>query len=759
MDNNSVVVIKGQPGCGKSTQVPQYIMESCAARQSATDCNVVVTQPRRISAIALAERVAYERDEQVGDVVGYHVRLHAKHPRYQDGYILFCSTGMLVRKMIGDSALQGVTHVIVDEAHERDTYVDFLLLLLKRALQLNPSLKVIIMSATINAELFTRFFNDCPSISIPGFTYPVEHHFLDDRFRSMLEYQGVKFENEDVERPTVNIEAVVRMVTWIDENKPEGAILVFLPGWVEIRTVMEEIAALTYASHFMVVPAHSRLSSEDQKRIFERPTGGRRKVILSTNIAETSLTIDDVVYVIDSGAVKEERMDLKSGLVCLDNQWVSQANVLQRRGRAGRVRPGESYHLFTENMFHSLDQFPTPMIKRTPLTRSVLDVKMYTKDENIKQFLSCLPEPPGEEAVNQAVGVLQSMGALDLDENLTPLGKRIYKFPLDPYLSKALVHACIFKCVSPMLTIATLLAADYSMFENTLGLKGRVRLVKQRHSPASDHIASARLYHEWEYLDWASPAESRADCQLKGLSYRNMDRTRQLRKLHGELLNATKLIPEGENINDMSAPSNQFSHYDELVKSVLLSGLGKFLIFQKPLRKRSLGLRTLDGSPAVVSSESVNSKFKELPTPFLTYYKSMSSAERRAVIVHESSLLSPVSVVLFMPGVLTLKNMAGLENDKSVISVEGSKPVYIVVNQKEGEQLLHLRQVVWNVLEYLVEHEGRPRDVEQYKSICRFRDDLLPILANLTSEEGANIDFTESGELRTEPPYDRIQSG
>ncbi|XP_054278787.1 ATP-dependent RNA helicase DHX30-like isoform X2 [Macrosteles quadrilineatus] len=759
VENNSFVVIKGEPGCGKSTQVPQYIFETFAADREATDCNIVVTQPRRISAISLAERVAYERDEQVGDVVGYHVRLYAKHPKYRDGYILFCSTGMLVQKMVSDAGLSGVTHVIVDEAHERDIPVDFLLLLLKRAQEQNPALKVIIMSATINAELFTKFFNDCPSISIPGFTFPVQHRFLDNELRTMLRRQGAQFEEEG-DRPVVNIEAVLGMIDWIDRNKPDGAILVFLPGWLEIKTVMERLQELPNAEKFIVVPAHSKLSNDDQKRIFHVPDAGYRKVILSTNIAETSLTINDVVYVVDSGAVKEERMDLKTGLVCLDNQWASQANVRQRRGRAGRVKPGESYHLYTEDKYNSLEQFPTPEINRIPLTRSVLDVKMHTKDENISQFLSQLPEPPRLESVTQAVRVLQAMGALDEDENLTPLGKRIYKLPLDPYLSKALVHACLFKCVGPILSVVTVLSADYSLFENSLGLKSSMRQMKQKFSPSSDHIALARLYHQWEQLDWQDPSVARDDCREKGIVYKSMDRTRQLRSLHAELLVAARLVPEGTDVNDLSAPFNKFSPYDELLKSVLLTGLGKLLLSSQPTgRKKGITIRTIDGTPTIISSESVNSKFKELPTPFLTYFKSMSSTERRAIIVHESSLLSPLTVILFQPGVVTLKKMDGLEDDKSVIAIESSKPVNIIVGQKEGEQLLHLRQVIWNVLEYLVENQGSPRDLEQFLTISEFRDKLLDVLANITTEQGSNLDYTEAGELRTEPVYQRSYRG
>lgn len=235
----------------------------------------------------------------MGDVVGYQVRLKAALPQPPGGAVLYCSTGILLRRLQSNPGLIGASHVILDEAHERDVNTDVLLVLLRRALALNPKLHVIVMSATINAELFQKYFDNAPMLHVPGFAHPVQSFFLED-----LSIPGVNVNSDMSNLPAVDCHQVATLIRWVDRNRPDGAILCFLPGWAEIVTVTKHLG--NDGSH-LILPVHSRLTHEEQRRIFYTPMPGVRKIILATNIAETSITINDVIYVIDTGAHKEQR--------------------------------------------------------------------------------------------------------------------------------------------------------------------------------------------------------------------------------------------------------------------------------------------------------------------------------------------------------------------------------------------------------------------------------------------------------------------
>lgn len=332
LENNQVLLIEGDTGCGKTTQVPQFIMDNFVQNENATDCNILVSEPRRISAISLADRIAYERGEEVGDVVGFQVRLEQTLPK-EPGGILFCTTGILLRKLQSNPNLEGCSHVILDEAHERQIDTDMLMILLRRALKRNPNLKVLIMSATINAHMFQKYFN-CSAVKVPGRLYPVKMHFLEDieTLPNIQKYQSYDYRyKNDNERLSVDFEKVVQVIKWISLNKPPGAILCFLPGWNEITKVqsMLEYSPLKTEKQ-LVLPIHSKVSHNEQRKIFEHTSADMRKIILATDIAETGITVSDVVYVIDSAIRKESRWDENKDLLCISNRWVSQANIHQR---------------------------------------------------------------------------------------------------------------------------------------------------------------------------------------------------------------------------------------------------------------------------------------------------------------------------------------------------------------------------------------------------------------------------------------------
>ncbi|PIK35179.1 putative ATP-dependent RNA helicase DHX30 [Apostichopus japonicus] len=451
LENNCVVVLCGETGCGKTTQVPQFILDSYLEKREGAKCNIVVTQPRRISAISVAERVTVERGERIGDTVGYQVRLksHLPHP---NGCILYCTTGILLKKLQSNPTLEGISHIVVDEVHERDINIDFLLVLLKSALRSNPNLTLLLMSASINAEMFSRYFDGCPLISVPGRMYQVQEYFLPE-VMDRLQEAGIRHHRQSVnlgdeaEKPETDHDLVVDVVKYLDQVKPPGAILVFLPGWQDIKTVNDRLRNTLRkdGEARYIFPVHSSIPLSEQQQIFQRPPEGRRKIVLATNIAETSITIDDVVYVVNTGSHKEQRYKMNLGVSCLDLFWVSKANIIQRKGRAGRCQPGECYHLFKHETFEMLDSYEMPEILRVPLEQIVIMSKVHGPHLPAVEFLSQALQPPAQRSVEKAVSELQELDILDKQENLTLLGKRISHIGTEPRLAKALVMSTIFR--------------------------------------------------------------------------------------------------------------------------------------------------------------------------------------------------------------------------------------------------------------------------------------------------------------------------
>jgi HrpA-like RNA helicase len=367
----------------KTTQVPQLVLDNFVLQNRGSETNIIVTQPRRISAIGVSERIALERGERIGDTCGYSIKLEKKMSKKTR--LLLCTTGILLRRLQCDPDLASVSHVFVDEVHERDLNTDFLLIILKDLLARRKSLKLVLMSATLNSERFQGFFHGfcCEVVSIPGRAHPVQEFRLEDILRQtgyeVKEHSDyvVKKSSSSTNRLTksalrkmyfpkgydtkvihslsivdeavINYELLADLLEHISLNKDEGAILVFLPGMAEIAKAIDEMRRkeLFQSEQVLVYPLHSALSTSEQTAVFNVPPSGVRKIVVATNIAETSITIEDVVYVIDAGRVKESRRDEVKETPALVECWVSRASAKQRRGRAGRVRPGIAYHMYS----------------------------------------------------------------------------------------------------------------------------------------------------------------------------------------------------------------------------------------------------------------------------------------------------------------------------------------------------------------------------------------------------------------------------
>lgn len=404
---------------------------------------------------------------------------------------MYCTTGILLRRLQSDPKLEDCSHILLDEAHERDVNTDLLMNLLRHALHHNPKLKLIIMSATIDTGTFQEYFKNATAIHIPGFTYHVKQHFLEDirgvdlrRTQSMCSGQS----------PYVVAEDVADVIRYIHATQREGAILCFLPGWEEITNVKRLIP---HNPTISVLCLHSRLQDSEQRKIFSKPPPGVRKVILATNIAETSVTIDDVVYVVDTGIHKEQRFDCEKGIQCIDNHWISQSSTIQRKGRAGRVRQGVSYHLYPKWKYEQFQKYSLPEILRVSLTKIVLDGKVYSNNMDAHEFLQQLPSPPEKNVITRAVDELKDLELLDADEDLTPLGKKLSEFQLEPKLSKALVNSVIYGCVTPLVDVITLFSANLEFFSTGLTDKDTIRDIKRGEFLDSDHLSMASLFEKW----------------------------------------------------------------------------------------------------------------------------------------------------------------------------------------------------------------------------------------------------------------------
>lgn len=482
VNSNQVTIISGETGSGKSTQSVQFVLDDMIKRGLGAIANIICTQPRRISALGLADRVSDERCSPVGEEVGYAIRGDSK---MKPGLtrITFVTTGVLLRRLQSSSGPDGnvassladITHVVVDEVHERSLDTDFLLALLRDILCYRKDLKVILMSATLDADIFIDYFGGRQKVglvNIPGRTFPVQDFYLDDIVREVgfapeaTERDDEEdFNSEKSDAPLgkvlrslgmgINYELIASTVRYIDSRLGDqpGGILIFLPGTLEIDRCL---AAVKKIPNTHPLPLHASLLPTEQRRVFLSPPKGKRKVIAATNVAETSITIEDVVAVIDTGRVKETSYDTKDNMVRLQEVWASQAACKQRRGRAGRVRAGSCYKLYTRKAEANMAPRPDPEIRRVPLEQLCLSVKAMKGIGDVATFLAHTITPPESIAVQGALHFLHRVGALDHDR-LTALGRYLSMIPADLRCAKLMIYGSIFGCMDPCISIAAIL--------------------------------------------------------------------------------------------------------------------------------------------------------------------------------------------------------------------------------------------------------------------------------------------------------------
>ncbi|KAG6312513.1 hypothetical protein E4U44_003285 [Claviceps purpurea] len=559
--DHHVTIISGETGSGKSTQSVQFILDDLYSKELGNCANMIVTQPRRISALGLADRVAEERCSRVGDEVGYAIRGESRQSR--DTKITFVTTGVLLRRLqtsggrVDDvvSALADVSHVIIDEVHERSLDTDFLLNLIREVMRRDRDmLKLILMSATLDAATFKGYFASeglrVGSVEIAGRTYPVDDYYLDDVIRmtgfnaeTTAEANGLvsdesmgKIIQKLGHRINYNLisEAVKAIDYELSYDKKPGGILIFLPGVGEINHACNYLRSIP---SLHVLPLHASLETREQKRVFSSAPPGKRKVVVATNVAETSITIDDIVVVIDSGKVKETSFDASSNMRRLEETWASRAACKQRRGRAGRVQEGKCFKLYTEKLEQQMAERPEPEIRRVPLEQLCLSVRaMGMRD--VAAFLGRSPTPPEAKAIEGAIKLLRRMGALDGDE-LTAMGQQLAMLPADLRCGKLMVYGAIFGCLDDCVTTAAILSTR-SPFLSPQEKRDEARQARLRFCTGDgDLMTDVDAFRAWDAMmkDGAYPQRRvRSFCDENFLSHQTLTDISNTRSQYYEAL-------------------------------------------------------------------------------------------------------------------------------------------------------------------------------------------------------------------------------
>ncbi|TIB62047.1 hypothetical protein E3P78_02532 [Wallemia ichthyophaga] len=515
--NNDIIVVLGETGSGKTTQLPQFLLESGIG----SGRKIAVTQPRRVAAVSLAHRVSQETGTQLGSLVGYSVRFDDMS--WKGTRLKYMTDGMLMRELLSDELLSQYGVIVIDEAHERTLRTDLIIGTLKSIMRRRhsaalPPLKVVVMSATLDADKFARFYN-APVLYVKGRQHPVR----------------IFNAREDIQD---YVDGALKTIFQIHQTQPlPGDILVFLPGQEEINTLGASISLIADGAplkhDISILRLYASLSPAQQQKVFVNAPANTRKIILATNVAETSITIAGVRHVIDSGLARERKYYSSHGGIGVDTLFVkpiSKSSAMQRAGRAGRESAGTCYRLYTEKTFLSLPPTTPPEIERTNLNFAILQLKAVS-EETFRNF-EWLDEP-SEEAMQQAHMNLFGLGAVNERGEITEVGKKLAGMPLDPGIARMLLAAQTRECVGTLLSLCALLAVDSPIYTATSASQEQEEQQHTRDRFASRHGDHISLLHIWDaYMDVVqsgSTGDVKEWCVANKLSERTLRRARDIR--------------------------------------------------------------------------------------------------------------------------------------------------------------------------------------------------------------------------------------
>lgn len=762
IDQHQVLILCGETGCGKSTQLPAYILERELSQ--GRDCKIYCTEPRRISAITLAQRVSEELGEHRDDLgtsrsmVGYAIRLESKLALQTR--LVYATVGIVLRMLESSKDLAEITHLIIDEVHERSIDTDFLLIILKTLMIRRPNLKVVLMSATVDASRFSKYLNDAPIVNVPGRTFPVKTFFLEDAIElthyateSASNNRFLLEDDDDFEQKTMKVgelqgyslqtrnflkeydeyqidhELIVKLMEYLVTNSAyksfSRAILVILPGIAEIRELHDMLVGHPSFVQTLVYPLHSSIASEEQQQAFVVPPPNIQKIVLATNIAETGITIPDITCVIDCGRHREMRFDEKRQISRLIQSFISRANAKQRRGRAGRVQEGLCFHLFTKYRHDEiLAEQQTPEMLRLSLQDLVMRVKIC-KLGDIEQTLAQALDPPSPKNIRRAIDALVEVGALTPVQDLTVLGSQLAKLPLDAMLGKLCLLASVFRCVDVGLTIAAILSSK-SPFVTPFG--ARQQADKARLSFAkgdSDLLTAYNAYTAWKRVSQARDQSVSTFCRKYYLSPLNLG---AIEDLKGQLLSAiteTGLVPatalrrrpqnRGRSFVEIPAELNTNSENEVITSSVIA-----WSFYPKLLVRDGKGWRNVSNSQTITLHPTSVNKTNNAAR-YLSYYSIMQSASRNlnalsTTVVHELPLL-------LLAGDAEFKLHAG------VVTIDGNRLRFSVNDWKTAVGLKALRERLEEVVEMKLARskkggsEKARKWMEIFEKVCSGNDE------------------------------------
>ncbi|GMP51749.1 hypothetical protein CsSME_00017860 [Camellia sinensis var. sinensis] len=670
VEQNPVVVIIGETGSGKSTQLSQILHRKGYTRSGI----IAVTQPRRVAAVSVSRRVAQELGVRLGEEVGYAIRFEDRTS--EKTCIKYLIDGVLLRESLSNPELNQYSVIILDEAHERSLNTDILLGLMKRLIRMRASnLKVLITSATLDGEKMSRFFSNCPILNVPGKLFPVEIFY-------------------NMECPKSYLESSLKTAIDIHVREPEGDVLIFMTGQDDIEKLVkkleERVQSLEEGSCMdaVILPLHGSLPPELQVRVFSPPPPNCRRFIVATNIAETSLTVDGVVYVIDSGYVKQRQYNPSTGMYSLDVVQISRVQADQRAGRAGRTLPGKCYRLYPSMVYNEeLLDATVPEIQRSSLAGTVLYLKsLDLPDMDILKF--DFLDSPSSESLEDALKQLYLIDAIDENGSISSIGRTMAELPLEPSLSRTLMEANEYGCLSQALTVAAMLSAETTL------LPGRSKSTekKRKHDSSDlpngsgwgDHIQLLQIYELWDQTDYDVDW-----CKDNNLQVRGMKFVRDVRKQLSQIMQ--KIAKGSLDVRTNERRKESQEDYRNLRKSLSVGYANQ--LAERMIRHN--GYRTLGFKPQLVQvhPSSVLRTDEEGMLPNYVVYHELISTSRpfmRNVCAVEMPWVMPILKKLEKLNISKLSGGSGqseeqTEGDKSSLPKKDDVDVARPVDDRDSQ--------------------------------------------------------------------------
>lgn len=664
-----------------------------------------------------------------------------------------------------------ISHIIIDEIHERNVQVDVCLALIKQIVNNRKDLKIILMSATLNAERFSQYFDNCPRVHIQGFTHNVEELYLEDileetkydNFKTntmkkepvWVQYKNKKQRGEkdgqfdllvgnyarslqdryskttvrnlmNPETEKIDVDFIEHLIQYISYNKEPGAILVIVPGYSVISKLHEKLQNSTAfpPEKFVIYALHSMLTGNDQRQIFLRPPDSIRKIILSTPLSETSITIEDVVYVINSGKMRKPYFDFERNANVLEDQWITKANETQRKGRAGRVREGICYHLYTRGRSNSFDPFEQPEILRIRLEEILLTLKaLCIKD--LKWFMSTLIDIPNDDVIMKSVNLLQRLGAFTDSEELTPLGLHLARLSAPPQIGKILLFSSIFSCVDPISSVSAGLSFK-SPFYSVMGKEELCDKAKRQFSIDSDQLAVVNALSQWR----EQGNRQRSFCYQNFLSHANLVMLDKMKNQFCQSLYQSKFLIS---LNCESSRNNQHSRNENLLRAIICGGLYPNIAYRSlkiSRHKRREILKTVERSVKLLPS-SVNCDTQNVYDPGYIVFHELNKFNSSFFISETTANVSPYAIIMFGDRV-----QASTTDGTHYLSI--GDIVIFKCNQETAQLLFEIRGAFNRLLEKKIE-EPSPIDWNSQEG------NLLKVIIDLISSRDKNS-FEDSDE-------------